>query len=407
MGDWVQSLIDGGLKVDGVDSWVWFLAAALAFGGAVVFGFVLPIAGITTWVERRIMGRMQSRIGPNRVGPAGFLQWLADGIKNMLKEDIVPTAADGPLFRFAPYVVMVGFVGTFAALPFTSALIVADLNVGILYVTSVTALVVVGILMAGWASNNKWSLLGGIRSAAQIISYEIPAGLSIFPIVLLTGSLSMQDIIKAQGVWPWTWYLFANPFTFVAFFVFFISALAEGNRTPFDLPEAESELVAGFATEYSGMRNLLFFMAEWGNLYVIGAIVTTLFLGGWHIPFTFENPIAQHGLEFATFFLKAYGVGVLVPIWLRWTLPRIRVDQMMTMCWKYLVPIAFVNLLGAAAWLLWVPLWAQYLTTATLFFASVAGILMFLRRVVWHLEYAKLGREHLSFNPLGTARSPG
>ena len=407
MGDWVQSLIDGGMVPAGLPAWVHYLSAALAFGGAVVFGFVLPIAGITTWVERRIMGRMQSRIGPNRVGPAGFLQWLADGIKNMLKEDIVPTAADGPLFRFAPYVVMVGFVGTFAALPFTSALIVADLNVGILYVTSVTALVVVGILMAGWASNNKWSLLGGIRSAAQIISYEIPAGLSIFPIVLLTGSLSMQDIIKAQGAWPWTWYLFANPFTFVAFFVFFISALAEGNRTPFDLPEAESELVAGFATEYSGMRNLLFFMAEWGNLYVIGAIVTTLFLGGWHIPFQLENPIAQHGLEFATFFLKAYGIGVLVPIWLRWTLPRIRVDQMMTMCWKYLVPIAFVNLLGAAAWMLWVPAWVHYLTTATLFFGSVAGILLFLRRVVWHLEYAKLGREHLSFNPLGTARSPG
>jgi NADH-quinone oxidoreductase subunit H len=217
----------------------------------------------------------------------------------------------------------------------------------------------------------------------------------------------MQDIIKAQGAWPWTWYLFANPFTFVAFFVFFVSALAEGNRTPFDLPEAESELVAGFATEYSGMRNLLFFMAEWGNLYVIGAIVTTLFLGGWHIPFTFGNPIVQHGLEFATFFLKAYGVGVLVPIWLRWTLPRIRVDQMMTMCWKYLVPIAFVNLLGAAAWMLWVPWGVQYVTTGTLFVASVAGILMFLRRVVWHLEYAKLGREHLSFNPLGTARSPG
>ena len=407
MQELVDGLIASGAAPGGVPAWMHYLLAALLFGAIVVFGFVLPIAGITTWVERRIMGRMQSRIGPNRVGPAGFLQWLADGIKNMLKEDIVPTAADGVLFRFAPYVVMMGFVGTFAALPFTSALIVADLNVGILYVTSVTALVVVGILMAGWASNNKWSLLGGIRSAAQIISYEIPAGLSIFPIVLLTGSLSMQDIIKAQGAWPWTWYLFANPFTFVAFFVFFVSALAEGNRTPFDLPEAESELVAGFATEYSGMRNLLFFMAEWGNLYVIGAIVTTLFLGGWHIPFQLENPIAQHGLEFATFFLKAYGVGVLVPIWLRWTLPRIRVDQMMAMCWKYLVPIAFVNLLGAAAWLLWVPAWMHYLTTAVLFFGSVAGILLFLRRVVWHLEYAKLGREHLSFNPLGTARSPG
>jgi NADH-quinone oxidoreductase subunit H len=417
MGDLVQSLIDNGVTPAGVPAWVSYLLAAIVFGAVVVFGFVLPIAGITTWVERRIMARMQSRIGPNRVGPAGFLQWLADGIKNMLKEDIVPSAADGRLFRFAPYVVMVGFVGTFAALPFTSALIVADLNVGILYVTSVTALVVVGILMAGWASNNKWSLLGGIRSAAQIVSYEIPAGLSIFPIVMLTGSLSMQDIIRGrmidgvavggQGWFPWSWNLFANPFTFVAFFVFFISALAEGNRTPFDLPEAESELVAGFATEYSGMRNLLFFMAEWGNLYVIGAIVTTLFLGGWQTPFALDNRVLQHVLEFGTFFLKAYGVGVLVPIWLRWTLPRIRVDQMMSMCWKYLVPIAFVNLLGTAAWMIWAPFWLEVVTRGTLFVASVAGVLVFLHRVVYHLEYAKLTRAHLSFNPLGTARSPG
>ena len=407
MGDLVQRLIDSGMTPAALPAWLHYLTAALVFGGVVVFGFVLPIAGITTWVERRIMARMQSRIGPNRVGPAGFLQWLADGIKNMLKEDIVPTASDGALFRFAPYVVMTGFVGTFAALPFTSALIVADLNVGILYVTSVTALVVVGILMAGWASNNKWSLLGGIRSAAQIISYEIPAGLSIFPIVLLTGSLSMQEIIRAQGWDPFHWYLFRNPFTFLAFFVFFVSALAEGNRTPFDLPEAESELVAGFATEYSGMRNLLFFMAEWGNLYVIGAIVTTLFLGGWQTPFAFANPVLQHLTEFATFFLKAYGVGVMVPIWLRWTLPRIRVDQMMIMCWKYLVPIAFVNLLGTAAWMLWVPGWVEGLTVAGLVLGSFVATMVFLRRVVYHLEYAKLGREHLSFNPLGTARSPG
>jgi NADH-quinone oxidoreductase subunit H len=405
MGDLVQSLIDGGAVPPGMPDWVHYLLAAVTFGAIVVFGFVLPIAGITTWVERRIMGRMQSRIGPNRVGPAGFLQWLADGIKNMLKEDIVPTAADGPLFRFAPYVVMTGFVGTFAALPFTSALIIADLNVGILYVTAVTALVVVGILMAGWASNNKWSLLGGIRSAAQIVSYEIPAGLSIFPIVLLTGSLSMQDIIKAQGAWPWSWYLFANPFAFVAFFVFFVSALAEGNRTPFDLPEAESELVAGFATEYSGMRNLLFFMAEWGNLYVIGAIVTTLFLGGWHIPFTFANPLLQHGLEFATFFLKSYGVGVIVPIWLRWTLPRIRVDQMMIMCWKYLVPVAFVNLLGTAVWMVVWPQGTPGVTTA-LCLVAVGLVAAFAWRVNYHLRRAQLAFGELSFNPLATARSP-
>src|ERR1051326_6551445 len=212
------------------------------------------------------MGRIQSRIGPNRVGPAGVLPWLAGGLESMLKEDIVPIAADAPLFKLAPYVVMTGFLAAFVAIPFGGPLIIAHLNVRILYITAVTSLVVVGILMAGWSSNNKWSLLGGIRSAAQIVSYEIPAGLSIFPIVMLTGALSMQQIIRAQGWAPWQWFLFDNPFTFAAFFVFFVAALAEGNRTPFDLPEAESELVMGFATEYSGMRNVLFFMAEWGNL---------------------------------------------------------------------------------------------------------------------------------------------
>src|SRR6185295_5859561 len=325
-----------------VPIWIHYLTAMLVFGGIVVFVFVLPIAGITTWVERRIAGRIQSRIGPNRTGPAGFLQWLADGIKSVLKEDIVPTAADAPLFKLAPYVVMTGFVAAFVALPFGGPLIISDLNVGILYVTAVTSLVVVGVLMAGWASNNKWSLLGGIRSAAQIVSYEIPAGLSIFPIVMLAGGLSMQSIIRAQSWQPWTWFLFANPFTFLAFPIFFVAALAEGNRTPFDLPEAESELVMGFATEYSGMRNLLFFMAEWGNLYVIGAIVATLFLGGWNLPWALEGyPVLRTALQFGTFFLKSY-FWVCVAVWLRWTLPRVRVDQMMVMCWKYLVPVALV-----------------------------------------------------------------
>src|SRR5262249_37295415 len=207
----------------------------------------------------------------------------------------------------------------------------------------------------GWSSNNKWSLLGGIRSAAQIVSYEIPAGLSIFPIAMLTGALSMQSIIQSQGWAPWTWKLFDNPFTFIAFFVFFIAALAAGNRTPFDLPEAESELVMGFDTEYSGLRNLLFFMAEWGNLYVIGAIVTTLFLGGWQIPFALKgHPVVRTVLQFTTFFLKSY-FWVFVAVWLRWTLPRIRVDQMMVMCWKYLVPIAMFNLLGTAIWMVAFP----------------------------------------------------
>ena len=195
----------------------------------------------------------------------------------------------------APYLVVIGFIATFAVIPFGPVLVIADLDIGILYITAVTGLVVVGVLMAGWSSNNKWSLLGGIRSAAQIVSYEIPAGLSIFPIVLLTGTLSMQGIIRAQGWTPWQWFLFHDPFTFTAFFVFFVAALAEGNRTPFDLPEAESELVAGFCTEYSGMRYLLFFLAEWGNLYVIGAIVTTLFLGGWQVPPVTTQPVAADG----------------------------------------------------------------------------------------------------------------
>src|SRR4029077_8194413 len=253
---------------------------------------------------------------------------------------------------------------------------------------------VVGILMAGWASNNKWSLLGGIRSAAQIVSYEIPAGLSIFPPVMLAGTLSMQGIIRAQGAAPWAWYLFDNPFTFVAFFVLFVSALAEGNRPPFDLPEAESELVAGFATEYSGMRNLLFFMAEWGNLYVIGAIASTLFLGGWQIPWALEeHPVLRNALQFGVFFLKSYAF-VILAIWLRWTLPRIRVDQMMEMCWKYLVPISFVNLIGTATWMVMFPNGTPVVRMA-LFALSCAIVAVFAWRVVYHLRRAGLRRDEL------------
>src|SRR5436309_7772292 len=306
MQELVDSLVADGFVPGGLPLWVAYLGAMLVFGGIVVFVFILPIAGVTTWVERRVAGRIQSRIGPNRTGPAGFLQWLADGIKSVLKEDIVPSAADVPLFKLAPYVVMTGFVAAFVVVPFGGPLIIADLNVGILYLTAVTALVVVGVLMAGWSSNNKWSLIGGIRSAAQIISYEIPAGLAILPVVLLTGTLSMQGIVRAQGWAPWDWFIFHNPFTFVTAFMFYVAALAEGNRTPFDLPEAESELVAGFCTEYSGMRYLLFFLAEWGNLYVIGAVATTLFLGGWQIPPVTDNVVLQQMLQFGVFFLKAY-----------------------------------------------------------------------------------------------------
>lgn len=386
----MQAFIDGlvangwftGIPLELVYAVVMFL-----FGGLVVFGFVMPLVPLTVWLERRVWSRIQSRVGPNRVGPQGVLQGIADGVKNLLKEDIIPAAADRPLFAFAPYLLVWGFVATFVVIPFSSALIIADLNVGILYLTAVTALVVVGVLMAGWASNNKWSLIGGIRSAAQIVSYEIPAGLAILPPVLLAGTLSMQGIIRAQGWAPWEWFIFANPFTFVAAVVFYVAALAEGNRTPFDLPEAESELVAGFATEYSGMRFALFFLAEWGNLYVIGAVMATLFLGGWQVPVWTTNVVLLHLSQFVVFFFKAY-FWAFVAMWIRATLPRVRVDQLMSLCWKYLVPVGFINLIGTAAWMM---IWPQgnRVVQVGMFLLALAIVVQFFRRVRFHLRRAK------------------
>ena len=389
--DWIAQGAFGGMRPDLV-----YALGMIFFAVVVLAGFVMPFSGIVTWVERRVAGRIQSRIGPNRPGPGGFFVWLADGIKNMLKEDIIPSKADAPLFRLAPYLVFAAIFASFVALPFGSHLIIADLNVGILYITAVTGFVVVGVLIAGWASNNKWSLLGGIRSAAQVISYEIPAGLAIFPVVMLAGTLSMQGITQSQGWAPWTWNVFHSPFTFVAFFIFFVSALAEGNRTPFDLPEAESELVSGFSTEYSGMRWLLFYIGEYANLYVIGVVVSTLYLGGWQVPealhgSTFLRAVA----ELATIQVKSL-FWVFVILWLRWTLPRIRVDQMMAMCWKYLVPMSVVNILGVAVWMAVFP-HGTAIGRGIMFVVGVGIVGLFLWRVRFHLRRARM---HLGFSPM-------
>jgi NADH-quinone oxidoreductase subunit H len=365
-----------------------YVLAIFFFSSVVFLGVAFPFAGVVSWAERRVWARIQSRVGPNRVGPNGFLQWLADGVKNVCKEDIVPTEADAKLFKFAPYLVILAFITPWAVMPFSSDLILADLNVGILYMTSVTALTVVGVLMAGWASNDKWSLIGGIRSAAQIVSYEIPAGLSIFPIVLVTGTLSLQGIIGAQGWAPQRWFVFANPFTFVAANVFFISALAEGNRTPFDLPEAESELVAGFATEYSGMRYLFFFMAEWGNLFIIGAIVTALFLGGWQFPHVTNDRIVMNVLQLITFNVKVLFL-VFLSMWIRGTLPRVRIDQLMTLCWKYLVPISFVDLIGSAVW---VAIWPHGNPVSGYIMLGIGILVMilFIQRVIYYFRKSRM-----------------
>ena len=329
-----------------------YLVIMLVFG-VIVLALCLGTSGILTWVERRVAARMQFRVGPNRVGPQGILQFMADGIKLVLKEDIIPAAVDKHLFKLAPYLVLMGVFGTFVVLPFGQFFIIADLDMGILYLMAITGFVALGLMMAGWSSNNKWSLIGGIRAAAQIISYEIPTGLALMAPVVLAGTLSTQSIVAQQGGFPWQWYAFNNPFLFICFIIYFISALAEGNRTPFDLPEAESELVSGYNIEYSGWRFAVFFTAEWANLFVIGAVSTTVFLGGWQIPGLTAEVHAMHWywqiLGVFIFFAKSLAL-VLVIIWIRWTLPRFRVDQLMTLCWKYFVPWTFASIIFAAAW---------------------------------------------------------
>jgi NADH-quinone oxidoreductase subunit H len=358
---WIDSLIRGWGQDPG--TWPWTQFVYLAFMGAFAFlviNFAAITAGIFSWAERRVAARMQSRVGPNRVGPGGFLQWVADAVKLLLKEDLVPDEADKFLFRIAPYFMMVGFACVFVALPFSHNLIIADMNIGIFYILAVTALIVVGIIMSGWSSNSKWSLFGAIRSAAQIISYEIPAGMALMVPVLLAGTLSTQGIIRAQGGWPWQWYIFYNPAATAAFVIYFISALAEGNRTPFDLPEAESELVSGYNTEYSGMRFSYFFLVEWGNMWIMSALAVTMFCGGWNLPgltpehfdqLTGKTAVLAELASLALFALKTLFF-VFIVMWLRWTLPRIRVDQMMNMCWKYLVPVSFVGVLFVTLWML-------------------------------------------------------
>ncbi|HKA34691.1 MAG TPA: NADH-quinone oxidoreductase subunit NuoH [Candidatus Binatia bacterium] len=385
MKEFVDSLIQQGYFA-GMPTQVVYAIAMVVAAFAVLSFFVAPLAGVTSWLERRVWARMQSRVGPNRVGPQGILQWIADGVKNLLKEDLIPAAADHFLFPLAPYIVFVGFLCTFVVIPFGSDLIVADLNIGILYLLAVTSIVVVGILMAGWSSNNKWSLLGGMRSAAQIVSYEIPAGLAVLTIIFVAGTMSTQGIIKNQGWAPWDWYLFYNPFTFIAFFLYFTAALAEGNRTPFDIPEAESELVAGYVTEYSGMRFLFFFFAEWGNLYVIGAVATILFLGGWQAP-PVGHPLVDGVLQFTVFFLKAY-LWVFVAMWVRATLPRVRVDQLMALCWKYMVPLSFLCVIGTAAWMVVFP-HGNRIASIAMFVLGVVILALFAGRVRYQIRHSK------------------
>ena len=299
---------------------------------AILLGFLSLSVMFLIWWERKVSAHIQSRLGPMIVGWHGCFQTIADTIKLLLKENIVCKEADKITFWLAPLVVFVASFLPFVAIPFGKNLIARDLNLGLLYIFAVSSLGIIGIFMAGWGSGNKYSLLGGMRTAAQIISYEIPLVLSILSIVMITGTLSMVKIIEAQrGMW----FIVYQP---VAFLTYFISAVAEVNRAPFDIAEAESELVAGFHTEYSGMKFAMFFLAEYTNMFVVSAIAATLFLGGW------QGPLLP-GVVW--FLLKVYFL-IFVMMWVRWTFPRLRVDQLMHFAWKFLLPVAFLNILVTA-----------------------------------------------------------
>ena len=325
-----------------------------------LFIFILPFALFAVLAERKVSAHMQDRLGPMRVGYHGILQTIADIIKLLQKEDLVPSATDKPLFNFAPYLVFAGSYAAFAAIPFSGVFIGTQIDLGLIYIVGVTGLVVAGILMAGWASNNKYSLLGAMRSAAQIISYEIPTLLIIVTLIMITGTLNLHTLSEIQTGYFWNWMILGGPvlgiqkILLIPFMIFgcliiFTSTLAEVNRTPFDIPEAESELVSGYHTEYSGMKFAMFFLAEYANMFAVSAIVSVLFFGGFQSPFgylghTLNLPWLVPIEQFFWFTVKGLFF-VFVQMWLRWTLPRFRVDQLMAFCWKYLIPFSFFILI--------------------------------------------------------------
>lgn len=322
-------------------------------GALVILVFVATFAGLATWLERKIAARIQSRLGPMYAGPQGILQFAVDGVKLLLKEDIIPDAADRILFSIAPYIVFMAAFSVFAAVPWSEYLVPADLNIGVVYVVAVAGAGVIGILMAGWSSGNKYALYGAMRSAAQIVSYEVPAGIALLSVVMIVGSLSLQEIVRDQagGIFHWM-VLRYFPFNLIGFMIYFICGLAETNRTPFDIPEAESELVAGYHVEYSGMRFSIFFMAEYAAVFAASALVSVIFLGGWQPPYPhFILPGALGVVEGLLWFLLKTLSLVFLIIVIRWTVPRFRVDQLMYLCWKVLLPASLVGMMGIGTWM--------------------------------------------------------
>ena len=335
---------------------VWFLATLIKM--LLIFTIYMVGVMFVIWAERRICGFIQDRLGPNRVGPAGLLQSVADGVKNIMKEETYPGQAYLPLFILAPVMAFIPALLTWSVIPYGApwqskwGLIdtaLAPMPIGFLFILSIASLGVYGIVLAGWSSNNKYSLLGGLRSSAQMISYEISMGMSTIPVLILAGNVSLSRIVEQQGGWGIHWNVVNVT---IAFVVFMIAAFAETNRVPFDLPEAESELVAGYHAEYSAMKFSMFFIAEYANIMTASALMATLFFGGWDIPFTMWDNVAPHTFiktlaTFAVFWVKILFF-VFVFIWVRWTLPRFRYDQLMALGWKFMLPVALAYIVVVA-----------------------------------------------------------
>ena len=342
---------------------IFFLLSLLKI--AVVLGILLTAVAYTVLLERKVVGRLQNRWGPTRVGPFGLLQPLADGLKLFLKEDLLPTAVYRPLYIVAPIIALVCALVSIAVVPFGRQISfhgvdlfeVADVNIGLLVILGVTSIGVYGIALSGWASNNKYSLLGSLRASAQLISYELALGLSLVGVVMRAGSFRLRDIVNIQaphGLLSWN---FFGGLQFVGFFIYLMAAYAETNRTPFDLPEAESELAAGYHTEYSSMKFAMFFMAEYANMITVSCVATLLFFGGWTSPFgnllpDFGGPIVEALLPVFWFVVKILAF-LFLYIWVRGTLPRFRYDQLMGFGWKFLMPLAILNILATSLWYAW------------------------------------------------------
>lgn len=321
----------------------WSHALTITLWTVLFLLIVLVFVTYAIYYERKVIGWMQYRVGPNRTGPLGLLQTVADILKLLMKEDTIPRKADRALFILAPALTFVPAFAILAVIPYTDRLYFADLNVGLLYFAALSGISTLAIIIGGWASNNKYALLGGMRSAAQMISYEVPLVLSVTGVIMLSGSLNLRRIVEAQGEWFWQWNFLPQ---IIGFAVFYIAAVSELNRTPFDLPEAESELVAGYHVEYSGFRFAFFMLAEYVYVYAIAALTTVLFLGGWHPPAPFLDFIPG-----ILWFMLKFALVVFSLFWIRASFPRVRIDQLMSLGWKVLLPIALLNVFLTAVYM--------------------------------------------------------